>query len=55
MSETEEIKDIGEVQCPKCKALVSIKRRIVYNQPQSRRKISEEIFAEESVQTTLET
>jgi len=51
----EEVKDIGEVTCPQCKALVLVKRRLVYNQEQPRRKVSEELFAEPTVQTTLPT
>jgi DNA-directed RNA polymerase subunit RPC12/RpoP len=49
----EEIKELGDVKCPNCDALVTVKRRIRYNQPDPRHKVSEELYAEESVQTTL--
>jgi 3-methyladenine DNA glycosylase AlkC len=53
MSENEEVKTVGEVKCPQCQALITIKKRIRYNQPDRRRKTDEELYAEPSVQTTL--
>lgn len=53
-SEAEEIKELGEVKCPNCEVLITVKKRTVYNQPNPRRKVIEELFTEESVQTTLD-
>jgi len=54
MSEREKIEDVADVKCPQCKAIISVKRRVVYNQPDPRRKIEEEYFAEKSIQKTLD-
>lgn len=53
MSEHEEVKELGEVNCPLCNALITVKKKVCYNQALPRRKVSEELFAEKSVQTTL--
>ena len=54
MSEFEEVKEIGEVNCSKCKCLIKISKRTTYDKPDPRRKISEELLAEKSIQKTLE-
>jgi len=53
MEEVEEIKEIGNVSCPNCKKIITIKKRTRFNQPEPRRKIEEELYAEKSIQTTL--
>jgi len=55
MEQVEEVKEIANVTCPNCKKVITIKKREVFSQPERRRKVEEEYFAEKSVQTTLET
>jgi len=54
MEQVEEVKEIANVTCPNCKKIITIKKRVTFNQPEPRRKVEEEYFAEKSVQTTLE-
>jgi len=54
MEEVEEIKEIGDVTCPNCKKPLTIKKKTTYNQPDPRRKVKEEFYAEKSVQKPLE-
>jgi len=54
LSDYEEVKTLGEVTCPQCQNIITVKRRTTYNQKEPRRKQEEELFAEPSIQTTLD-
>jgi hypothetical protein len=51
--ESEEIKELGQLNCPHCKKLIILSRRVVYDRPDPRRKVSEEYIGEKSKQAVL--
>jgi len=52
--ECEETKELGEVTCPNCNTVITIKKKVTWDSPKPRKKVSEKIFAE-SYQTPLPT
>jgi len=52
--EFEETKILGDVTCPKCKTIITIKKKKTYNQELPRKTTSEELYAEKSIQKTLD-
>lgn len=44
--EYEEEKPLGQIECPSCHKVITVKKRTTYNQEHKRKKIAEELFAE---------
>jgi len=51
--EYEETKELGQVACPKCKSLITIKKKVTYDREERRHKLTETLIAEKTVQETL--
>jgi len=52
--EHEEIKEIGEVNCPSCHVLIKVKKRVVWDREEKRKKVEENLLVEKIVQATLQ-